>query len=783
MINLIGLSISMSLGLLIIMVISEQYSFDTFHQDINRIYRINTRAIRKDGGSEPYASTPLPIGRAIKDDYTFAEQVVRINSPLRTDAIFGQVNVPIQGMFTDPAFLDVFNFPLQKGNPSTALKDPNSLVLTYEAAEKIFGTQEVLGQAITLKGLGEFKVTAVLKKFVGKTHFDFEVLCSTSALPLLEREGKISSSLDDWNNYYSGYVYFKLKEGSDPDEVVKALAQMAKKYYAHLKLETRDRGYEFYLQPLREITPGPLLSNQMGKGMPTLLIIFLTVLVGIVMLMACFNYTNLMIAKSLTRTREIGIRKIVGAQRFQVFLQFVGEAVVFSVIALGFSYVLLQFLKPAFRQLIIAREFSTQLKEDYSLYIIFMLFAIVIGIMAGLLPATYLSAFNPVNVLKSVGNLKVFSRLALRKALVVAQFTFSLVFIIVVLIIYNQVNYVINKDYGINDKNIINIRLQGMEFQKLANEVRNLNGVVRVGGVSHRLGTWSDHSGNYKRSSADEAFVMRDFIVDDNYIDNIGLTFLAGKNFDPVTEGYAEKNAILNEKALSVFKLKDPISAIGQTIYLNDSLTLSVIGVVKDFHFRPLSYEIGPLALRFNLQELAFLSARILPGKKESTRTSLDAIWKKFDPIHPLEMKMMDQEIDEAYSDAGFTDIIKIVGYVCFLAISLACLGMLGMAMYSTQTRLKEIGVRKVMGATSFQIAKQLSASFLYLIAISIVIGTPIGYFVGGFFLEQFPYQSPFSVLLFVGGILIITTLGFFTIGSQTWRAAAINPVKSLRNE
>ncbi len=782
-INLVGLSVSMSLGLLVIIVIKEQFTFDNFHKDADRIYRVNTRALRTSGGSEDYASVPMPVGRVLKEEYTFAEEVVRINRQLRTDIVYGNVNVPLSGLFADPSFLQVFNFTLEKGNPATALTDANGLVLTHETAVRVFGDSEPLGQTVTLNGFGEFKITGVLKKLASKTHFEFQALASSALLPLLENQGVMQPSLDDWNNYYFGYVYLKLKEGRNTEEVGDALAAISKKYYANLKLETRDRGYEFYLQPLQKITPGPALSNNMGNGMPDLLIVFLGVLVGVVMLMACFNYTNLMIAKSLSRAREIGVRKIVGAQRFQVFAQFVGEAIVFSLMALVVAYGLLQLLKPAFMQLNIAREFSPDLREDYTVYLWFFAFAVFIGMLAGLLPAGYLSAFKPVKVLKESGSLKVYSRVTFRKALIVTQFSLSLIFVIVVLVIYNQIDFMLSKDYGMNDKDILNVRLQGVPYQKLATEVAKLPGVVSVGGVSHQLGTWADRASDYRRNQDEEAFVMRDFIVDENYVRNLDMTFLAGNNFDPQHEGAYERHVILNEKALPLFQFSDPVAAIGQTIFADDSLQLRVIGVVKNFHFRPLNYEIGPLALRYNYNEIGFLSARLVPGQREAVMAATEGIWKKVDPVHPFDAVMMDEAIDNAYTDAGFKDVLKIVGYVCFLAVMLACLGMLGMAMYATQTRMKEIGVRKVMGASSQQITLLLSRSFMMLIGIAIAIGTPVGYFLGNSFLDTYAYKITVSAALLSGGILLIVVLGLITIGSQTWKAASVNPVDILHYE
>ncbi|HMJ67864.1 MAG TPA: ABC transporter permease [Cyclobacteriaceae bacterium] len=782
-INLLGLSVGMSLALLIIMIVKDQFTFDNFHNNADRIYRINTRALRTNGGTEPYASAPLALAKVMAEDYTYSEKVVRINRQFSGDAIYGSVNIPLGGFMADQSFFEVFNFPFEKGDPATALKDPKGIVLTQVAAEKLFGRQEPLGQTISFGKLGEFHVTGVLKPFISKTHFEFEVVGSMEALPAYEKAGLQGASLENWNNYYAGYVYLKLKEGHTTQEVDRSLAEISSKYYAGLKLETRDKGYEFYLDPLPSITPGPSISNRMGNGVPDTVLVFMGVLVAVVMIMACFNYTNLMIAKSLTRAREIGVRKVMGAQRLQVFTQFVGESTVFALVALALSYVLLQLLKPAFMQLSLARSFDITLGEDVSLYLYFLAFAIGIGIIAGLLPAGYLSAFKPIKVLKDSGGMKVYSRMVFRKALIVTQFSLSIVFIIVVLVIYNQIDYTLNKDYGINEANTINVRLQGMGFEKLAGEASKISDIVRIGGVSHQLGTWADRSSDYKRNLADEPFGMRDFIVDNNYIDNLELSFIAGGNFDPSLQGERERHVILNETALPLFGFTDPVSAMGQTLYTDDSLMLTVTGVVKDFHFRPLSYKIGPLALRYKIDEIGFLSARIVPGEKEKVKAQLEVVWKRLDPVHPFQARMMDEEIDEAYTRGGFTDLLKVIGYVCFIAITLACLGMLGMAMYSTQTRIKEIGIRKVMGADATQVVMVLSRSFLWLITIAIVIGLPAGYVAGGMFLENYAYRIPISFTLMFSGVITIVILGTLTIASQTWKAAIVNPVNSLRYE
>ncbi len=782
-INIFGLSVSMSLGLLIILIIKEQYAFDNFHNDADRIYRINTRALRMDGGRENYASSPFALGDAVRDGYSFAEKVVRINSQLNGDAVYENRTVPVHGFFADPSFLEVFNFKLEKGNPSTALNEPDGVVITAEAAKRIFGNADPLGKVISFKGYGNFTVKGVFETFPGKTHFDFEAIVSSNALPALEKQKTVMETMQNWNNYYTGYVYVKLNEGIQPNDMKAALAEISRKNYAGRKLETRDKGYEFYLQPLQKISPGPILSNNMGRALPELLILFLGILAFVILLMAGLNYTNLMIAKSLKRSREIGVRKVMGASRNQVFLQFIGESIVFAFISLIASYLVLQLLKSAFLQLHITQEFSIDLKEDSGVYIYFIVFAIVIGFLAGLLPAGYLSGFKPVLVLKDMMGKKANTRQLLRKGLMVVQFTLSMVFIATVLIIYFQMNFLLKADYGINDQNLVNVRLQGNDYKKLAVELQSVPGVKQIGFVSHSLGTFQDFSDDYKRRLADASFVMRDFRADANYMSNLQIHFVAGRNFSPDLPSERETETILNERALSFFGFKSAGEAIGQQIYAADSIALNVVGVVKDFHFRPMNYEIGPLAFRYRPSDFQIINIAFEPGSKDKLVAALSPIWKKMDPVHPLQHNLMRDEINDAYETSGFTDVLKVMQYVSFLSIVLACLGILGMVMYNTQLRTKEISVRKVMGASVKDVTVLLSRSFMWLIAIGIMIGMPLSYLVGNLFLQNFAYKISFGIGLIFAGVLITGLLGLITICSQTIKAALTNPVNSLRTE
>lgn len=783
LINLIGLSVSMSLGMLIIMIIQDQLSFDNFHKDSDRVYRINTQLLHPDWGNIDFASTPLALGEVLKNDYSLTENTVRINSELYGDAHYKNIIVPVRGLFVDPSFLDVFNFPLKQGSLATALQGPTSLILTQQSAVKIFGTTDPLGQSLSIGKLGNFTVTGVLEELPGKTHFDFEVLCSTEALQSLEKSEVISSTVDNWSAYYNNYVYIKLKEGSGLAEVEEVLSEINKKYCVGLKSDGKQISYSFYLQPLAKITPGPELSGQMGRGLPEFFLVFLSVLGGVVLLMSIFNFTNLTIAKSLSRAREIGVRKVVGANRYQVFFQFIGEAVVFSVIALIFSYIILQFLKNGFLQLALREDFFISLQENVSLYAVFMLFTIIVGILAGVLPAIYLSAFKPSNVLKDVQNLRVYSKLTFRKILMVVQFTLTVIFVIVVAVVYQQIDFMVSSDYGIQQKNNINLNLKGVPYERIASEIRTIPGVIRVGGVSHQLGTFADGSDDYKRNKEDKAIVVRHFMVDNHYIENVSLTFLAGRNFHEEEQTGREREVVLNETAVAQLGFEQPLDAIGETIYAGDTLVLSVIGVVKDFHFRPMNNKIGPMALRYNTRAINYLSAHIAPSQKEAVIQSMDAIWKKFDDVHPMEYAMMEDEIDDAYRQSGMSDVLLILGYITFLVISLSCLGMLGMAMYAAQIRVKEVGIRKVMGASVIEVVVLLSKSFMALIGIAMLIGVPVSYLVGEAFLEGFAYKIQITSAMLMLAILLIVGLGLLIVWSQTIKVATSNPTRWLRSE
>jgi putative ABC transport system permease protein len=776
--------ISLSLSLLIIQVVVDQYSFDTFHEDSDRIYRVNSEIFRTGGGTEKYATTPLPLTDKLSSDFTFFEEVTRLSGGLSGNVTSSGQTIPIRGFYTSPTFFKIFNFEFEN-SVAEPLKDPFQIVLTRNAAHKFFGRESALGKFLVIEGFGTFTVSGVLKDSNKNTHLEFEALASQSTLHSLRQTSAVRPQMFEWKNYYSAYSYLKIKEGVRVEDIEAALTAIEEENYKEVILDARDQKITFYLQALKDISPGPQLSNNLGRSLPDILLYFLIGLAAIVMAMACLNYTQLTIAKSITRAREIGIRKVIGAQKSQVFLQFVGEAVVISLVSLVFSYLLLQFIKPAFLTLHISNEFSFNLNESPGVLLLFVIFTTVIGIIAGSFPALYLSSLKPVHVLKSGNKLNNNSKLPLRKAMLTLQFTFAVIFTLTVLIINKQTQYMIKADYGINTDNIINVRLNGISFDQIAPQVANLSGVEGVAGVSHSLGTFEDGDSDYKKSPEAEPFNMRDFMITGLYLQNLDIKLLAGKYFseEMLTAG-GEKFVILNEKAVRLFGFADNSASLDEVIYVDDSVMLEVVGVTESFHFRPFNYEIGPIAFRLRPDAARILSIRFQPGTNpEQLASAVLPVYRKFLPNHEMEWSLMDNEIKDAYEDSGLTDISKIVGYISFLAISISCLGLLGMVMFIVQTRSKEIGMRKILGASVSQLVIILNKSSMIILAIAFAIGLPISYLLGDWFLSIYAYRIPIGLSLILTGVGVIVGIVFITIGSQTLPTAKSSPLKWIRYE
>lgn len=780
-INIFGLAASMSVCLLVIMLIQDAYKFDKFHPNSEQIFRVITDAQRKGGGEESYASTPFPLGKSLTEEYACVDAWAPLVNRLNVEFRGNNRSLRVDGLLADAAFFEVFGFELAEGDAATALNEPNSVVLTHDCADKFFKNKNPLGQTLEAGSLGTFKVTGVLAPFPGKTHLEFDVLGSLSSLAAMEQLAAGADNIrDNWNNYYSTFNFVRLREGVSKQTAEQALAQISKEAYADLALESRDAGYRFRLQPLNAITPGPLLSNSMGRGLPELMLWFLSALSGIVIFSACFNYTNLTIARALTRANEVGVRKVMGASRWQVFRQFITEALVVSGLALALAFVLLQLTIPLFNQLQFLADTDVSLQMSWATVGWFITFSMGVGLIAGTLPALVMSQFQPLAIMQKLQNTRLFRRMGLRKVLLVAQFTVSLIFLTTLTIMWKQADFAIQGNFGFQASTIVNVDLQGQPFNRVLAEFQQNANVQKISAVSHLMGTWQDSKVDVRAKTGDEPEGVRDYFVNEQYLDNLGISLVAGENFAANPTQATELFAVVNEKFLEHFKLGAPAEALGQTIIVGDSCSLTIRGVVEDFLYKPLNYALEPLLLRYDPAQWQVLNLQLGSSDLSGSIASLERSWKKVDKGNALSYQFYDQTVRENFSN--MYDIIWIVAYFGMMGMLIACMGLLGMAIYAVETKAKEISIRKVVGAGPRDLVRLLSKGYLVLLAIATVLALPLSYLLGSQLLETFAFRISLGVLVFIPGVAVLFLLGALTIGSQTIRAALKNPVEQLRH-
>lgn len=798
-VNIFGLAISMSVCLLVIVMIADQKKFDRFHTQKDRIYRILSK---REGNSLWGGTSPYPLKYELLNSYSGIEKETAFRMFLGGDLKYENQVVTQAGLYTDSTFFGIFDFPFVAGDPETALSQPYSMVLKKSVADKLFGNIDPVGKVISFKDrridvfdfgledkekdLGDFTVTGVIGEEGYKSHIKFDFVVSMSTLQSLVQKEVYQVPFNDWDNCWEFYQYVLLEEGKSKDDLASILNNISKTKYTIAD----KKAIVFEAQPLADITPGKFINNPTSLQMPREGFYFLGFLALIVVLSACFNYTNLSVARALTRSKEVGLRKINGAQRHQIFSQFISEAVLISLVALVFSMVILQVLKSGFRNFWFNQYLDIRLDAGYGVLLIFIVFSILLGIIAGFIPALYLSSFNPLKVISrdfsrgsGIKGLFIFKKPFLGKSLVVAQFVFSLVLMITTIVLYRQLGHLVVAEYGFDRENLINVKLQGNDYHQLANEFSSSSNVIRVS-ASNIIPAMGVSMGATFVSQAhpEDSLYMNHFIVDQNYITNFGLTLVAGRNFPQEISDNTEQYVIINETACDKLGYGDPSHAIGDIIIARDnSEAVQIIGVLKDFHYDLFMDNIQPLVLRYDPKNFQYANVKVTGNNLQETVSFLENKWKKIDQVHVFNYKFFDEQL--AKTNSIFRDVISIIGFIALLAITISSLGLLGMATFTSETRRKEIGIRKAMGASTNSVLILLSKGFIYLLIVAAAIAIPLSYYLNRIWLQEFAYRIKLGPSLFLGGILIILILGLFTIGSQTLKAALTNPSAILRDE
>jgi len=778
-INIVGLAIGLASCILILLFVFYERSFDNFHS--KNIYRLNE--VQKFEGmvsSQKVALSMFPMGPTLTDEFPEIKNFTRMNAAGKMPANYGDKKTYIdRAVFVDSTFLDIFDFKLLQGDRRTALQKPNSILLSEKEAEKFFGKQEAIGKTLVNYGRDTttLTVTGVFGNVPQNSQLQFTALISFSTIA---RPDYMNNWGGNWLN-----TYLELEHGTN----VKALES---KFPAYLKKHMTDgdnwKHYELFLLPLKEVHAGASdigLDNfnyqQFDKSYTnTFFIIALVVL-----LIACINFMNLSTARSAERAREIGVRKSVGAFRWQLSLQFISESVVLSFFAMLLAIVLVLLFLPAVNNLS-QRELSFPIFTNWKLALAVVSGTVLIGILAGLYPAAYLSSFRPVKVLKgSVYTGK--NKSSLRNALVVTQFASAIFLIITTVFAVRQLNYMKNRPTGFDRDQVVTIRLNegtDQKFDIIKKELLQNTLVSAVTGSQDILGSHLDQSGiEFKGDGPTRELTSTRLIVDPDYLTTFKIQLVAGKNFSSEKSANAKEyiiNESLAKELLKDNKLANQSSLLGKHFGF-DSVGY-IVGIAKDFNFNSLHHPIETMFM-FSTTNWGFgnLSAKINGSRTKEAIAYIQSVWNKHCPGIPFDYQFLDDHFNEVYR--ADSQISTIVGSLAVLAIIISCLGLFGLAAYSAERRTKEVGIRKVLGASVQHIVFMLSKDFLKYVLIAALIAWPLSWLAVHFWLQDYAYRINISWWIFLAAVLLSIVIAFITISFQAIKAAISNPVKSLRTE
>ena len=766
--NTFGLAFGMSVSLLFISFYSHINSFDDFHTRKENIYRIISNF---ESGLERnhYASAPVALAKRLQD-YPGIQEIVSLNSSFNGDIVTPHMNLPVKGYFADANFFTVFDFTLIQGNPLTALAKPNNIVLTESLAKKIAPSGDLLGSVIEIEDQGSFEVTGIIKD-QRRSHFMFEVLISFQTLPAAQK-GE-DSNQNQWTSFQDQYIYLLVANSSKVEGVQQALNRIAKE----LVDQSNDAKISFQLQPLVNITPGPDLENSIGPDTDyTLIVVFGTISL-LILLPACFNFASISIARALKRAKEIGVRKTMGGTKVKIFLKLMIEAVAITLISLAGAVAMFMLIRPEFENMMPGAWLDLSL--TWEMVFMFILFAVATGLLAGALPAFHFAGLNPIQAIRGQSRTKGFSRNQVRRVLITIQFALSFFFIVLIIVFSRQYRYTLNFNYGFNTENILDVQLQGISPSIFNSEFSVLPEVQEISMSSDILGLTSSSTQVLEQISGDslEAFQL---FADPNYVGNMGLQLIAGKNF-PDTHDQQEKHIIVNEQFLSQLRIDNPVDALGRTFLVEGSM-LEIIGVLKDFHYAPLFVPIESFLIRTNPSQYTYANVKVTSTDVYATRKSMEKIWHTLNDTRKFEAHFFDDEMEELYN--FYQAVLKLIGYLGLLAITITVLGLLGMVVYTTENRTREVGIRKVFGAGKTNLTYLLSIEFVKLMLWAILFAIPACFLLLDDFLSSVQYYSVrINAWDFFFGIGITFCLGIITIASQTWRAASKNPIDILRCE
>ncbi len=776
-VNIAGLSMGMICSILIMLFVVDELSFDKFHTDSERIYRV--RVERFSGGGAPEftstASGPmLPAARNDSAQIEAGSRLLRNPVSVKNDDV---TYFEERAFFADAEFFEVFTFSPLHGSLDTALEAPDSLVLTASTARRYFGRTDVVGELLEARDR-VMTVRAVVEDVPTQSHFHFDLLGSFSTLE------SINGPSTEWSWWdLSFHTYLKLLPGSEAT-VSEIVHEMPSRYVGE---EEAGSGYRqfLYLQPLESIHLNSNYRYELGSNSSQETVFVFAAIAIFVLLIAGINFVNLSTARSAERAKEVGLRKTLGAEQAQLIKQFLGESVVVAVTSLLIALVAIQLLLPAFNALA-EKSLSINYLEQWPLLLGLLLGAMVIGVIAGLYPAFVLSAFVPGDALKAQSSSSSAKSL-LRQTLVVLQFAISVMLIVGALIAQRQLDFMLNADMGFDKEQILVINANNNEsldeqLEPLRESMLTIPGISSVTASASIPGRiMPTNVADLQRGQDEDGQTFYFLWVDHDFIDTYGLEIISGRGFSREFESDADNAFILNEAAYAALGWNNPQDPIGRELTRQFGDSRDIIGVMRDFNYESLQNEVEPLVLFLRDNQFSFVSIKLSTENLQSSIEQIETVWNTFEPELPFEYFFLSEDFEQQYHLE--IQISRLLQVFTFLAIVIACLGLFALATFTTEKRQKEIGVRKVLGASVSQLVTLLTLSFSKPVLVAAAIALPTSYLLANRWLNVFAYRTSLSWDIFVIALVLALLVAMLTVAGQTLKAALANPTKTIRTE
>ncbi|MCP4727311.1 MAG: FtsX-like permease family protein [bacterium] len=776
-INVFGFAVGLACSILIMLWVQDELSYDKFHDKSENIYRIVWKG-NFAGMEAEVATSVFAVGPYLVDNYPEVLNYVRFRRIYRRPVTYeGRSFFEDRMFYSDNTVFEIFSQKLLKGDQKTALTAPFSVVMTEETAERYFGDEEPIGKIVEMNNGDSFTVTGVMENVPENSHFIFDMLFSFETLFSYNPRQR-TLWLGDFNNY----TYLLLQDGYDFKELDKNFPGIIEEKMPVLKMI--ESHLEFYLQPLEDIHLHSSIDGEISANGSIRYVYILSIVALLILLIASINYVNLSTARSARRAKEIGMRKVLGAERNRLIRQFLGESMFFSIIAFFAAILMVAFVSQNMSS-IIGRDFFVGRSDYIRLLFSFVGLTLFVGFLAGIYPAFFLSSFKPVKVISS-GIPREVSGSKFRSSLVTVQFVISITLIIGTMIMLKQMNYLKNMDAGFDKENIMVIQSSDnsirQSYNTLKEKLREINGVLSVGAGSHLPG-WGGHRNAFKPEGFDEkdSQMMASVAIDPDFIPTLGMEIIQGRNFSPNFPNDPQNSVLINETAARKFGWDEPV---GKKIYSLDGRNSSwtVIGMVKDYHIMPLTNSMEPVLIgnTYDSRLEAYclkISTDNITGTIENIRTK----WNELAPGIPFDYSFFEESFNRQFRDND--RLSNIITYFTGFAILIACLGLFGIAVYTAEQRTKEIGIRKVLGSTVFGIISQLNKEIVRIICIAIFISCPAAFYFMDKWLEDFPYRIEITFDTFIIASILVFLIGILTVSFHSVKAALSNPVNSLRTE